>query len=107
MLLQLARVLWGGGLLLAPRRLLEQGAPSRGVSYATRALGARHLVEALILSRDRGQRPPRWPAVVDLIHGASMVALAIWRPRLRRDALVSAAAAGVLGGWAALERRHA
>jgi hypothetical protein len=86
MLLQLARLLWGAVLLLAPRRSLEAGgAPSRGVVYATRGLGARHLVEALILTRDRRRRPPRWPVIIDLTHGASMVVLAICRPRVRRD----------------------
>ena len=108
MLLQSVRLLWAGVLLLAPRRFLgARGAPPRGVLYATRALGARHLVESLILLRDRRRRPPHWPVIIDVTHSASMIALAVRCPRLRRDALLSATTSGLLGGWAELERRAA
>ncbi len=109
MLLQLVRALWGGTLLIAPRPLLRRTGPSsRGIVQVTRILGARHLAEVAILAAARRRRrPPRWPVIVDLAHGASMVAIASACPRLRRDALASATVAGALAGWSELERRSA
>lgn len=108
MLLQLVRALWGVLLLLAPRSLLDRvGNSSRAVAHVTRILGARHLAEVVILSRRRGRVPPRWPVLVDVAHGATMVAVAICSRRFRRDALASAGAAGLLAGWTEVERRHA
>ncbi len=108
MLLQLVRALWGGVLLLAPRPLLRRTGPaSNGIVLVTRILGARHLAEVAILGARRRERPPRWPVIVDAVHGASMVAVAIASPRLRRDALASASVAGALAGWSELERRSA
>jgi hypothetical protein len=108
MVLQFVRALWGGLLLLAPQTLLDRGArPSTGVTRVTRMLGARHVLEALILSQRHRATPPRWAVIVDGVHGASMVAVAICSPRLRRDALASAAVAGLLGGWTEIERRRA
>jgi hypothetical protein len=69
---------------------------------ATRILGARHLVEVVILSRR--QTEPRWPVLVDVAHCSSMIAVAACSRRLRSDALTSAAVAAVLAGWAELER---
>jgi hypothetical protein len=108
MLLQLTRALWGAALLLAPRALLRRvGQPSSGVVQVTRVLGARHLIEALILSRERGRTPPRWTVAVDAVHSASMVALAACSRRLRSDALASAAIAALLATWAEVERQRA
>lgn len=104
MLLQLVRALWGGALLAVPRQLLDRmGPPSKGVVVATRLLGARHLIEVIILSRSRSQ--PRWPVIVDAVHGASMIVVAARSHRLRGDALASAAVAGLLAVWAEGERR--
>jgi hypothetical protein len=106
MVLQFVRALWGGVLLVAPRALLDCGGrPSRGVTRMTRVLGARHLVEAVILYRRRP--PPRWAVIVDATHGASMVVLAACSRRVRRAALASAAAAWLLAGWTELNRRRA
>lgn len=103
--LALIRGLWGAVLLIAPRALLDRlGEPSNGVVHVTRALGARHLIEALILSARQRPVPPRWPVIVDVAHAASMIATAACSRRLRRDALASAAIAGVLAGWSELER---
>lgn len=106
--LALIRGLWGAVLLIAPRPVLDAlGPPSNGVVQITRVLGARHLIEALILVRRRSRIPPRWPVIVDAAHGASMIATAACSRRLRRDALASAAIAGVLGGWTEIERQRA
>lgn len=106
--LQLARAVWGGTLLLAPRPLLARaGTASDPIVKVTRVLGARHLLEALILSRWPQRPPPRWPVVVDGIHAATMIAVATGSRRLRSEALASAAVAGLLAGWTEIERKRA
>jgi len=103
--LEVVRGVWGALLLLAPRPLLERlGSPTRGIVRATRILGARHLVEVALLSRRHRRVPPRWPVLVDIAHAASMLSTAACSRRLRRDALLSAAAATVLASWGELER---
>jgi len=107
MLLQSVRALWGGVLLLAPRTLLQRTRePPRGAVLLTRLLGARYALEALILGRRHRQPLPRWPVIVDVVHGASMLVVARASRRLRRDALGSAAVAGLLAGWTEIERRR-
>lgn len=94
---RLIRGTWGALLLADPGLPLRLGGgeDSRAVRMATRILGARHLVEALILSRDQG-RARRTVAGIDGAHAASMLLLALASPRLRRDALLSAASASGL-----------
>ena len=97
------RVLWGGVLLfeaarpgaLSSRPLVRAGAG---------LLGARHLVEGALLAGRRNPRPPRWAVAVDALHAASMVAVAVARPDLRRYAMRSAQIAGVLATLSAGER---
>jgi hypothetical protein len=104
MLLQFVRGLWGVVLLLAPHMVLGRvGRPSRGVVAAARVLGARHVIEALIVGRRRA--PPRWIVIVDVVHGITMVATGSRSRRLRREAGVSAAMSGLLACWSAVERR--
>src|SRR5579875_1208561 len=94
----LARGGWGLLLLAAPGRLprVAGGADTPAVRVAARLLGARHVAEALILSATQGRPARRWIIGVDAIHAASMVALATVSVRLRRDALLSAAATALL-----------
>jgi hypothetical protein len=107
MLLQSVRALWGAVLLLRPGAVLGLvGRPPRGVVRVARLLGARHLIEALILSRLRGRTPPRWPMLVDVAHGTSMAVTAAYSRRFRRDALASAAVAGLLASWGEIDRRQ-
>jgi hypothetical protein len=63
---------------------------------AARALGARHVLEALVMAREHEHRPPLWMIGVDAAHAASMLLVAARSPRLRRDALASAATASGL-----------
>jgi hypothetical protein len=80
-----ARVVWATRLLVVASRASGGSATaSRGV------LAARHICEAVLLSRTRGESPPRWMIVIDMTHAASMLALAAINPRIRRDALASA-----------------
>jgi len=94
----IARGLWGGLLLLDPGLPLRLGGgkEAREVIFATRLLGVRHLVEAVILVGSHKPRTGRAIAAADLVHAASMLALARARPDLRRDALLSAASASTL-----------
>jgi hypothetical protein len=71
---------------------------------AVRVLGARHVLEAAVMAAEHERRPPRWMIGVDAAHAASMLALAALSPRLRRDALASAASASVLIGLSLGER---
>lgn len=82
---------------------LGGGMDSRGVRAAVRILGARHLIESLILATAQDDRPRRWILALDAAHGLSMLALAAASPSLRRDALLSAASAAGLVTLSALE----
>ena len=99
---------WGALLLLAPRAVLEAvgGARSSAIERATRLLGARHVLEAAVMTLRHDRVTPRWPIVVDAIHVASMLGLAVVSPRLRRDALLSAVTSGGLLGAAEADRQR-
>jgi hypothetical protein len=100
---RLIRGSWGTLLLADPGLPLRLGGGmnSRRVRGAVRILGARHVAEALILTRD--PRLLRWVRAVDATHALSMLALAATSPRLRRDALLSAASATALVGLSLIE----
>jgi hypothetical protein len=89
------RAAWGGLLVIDPNLPLALGGglDSRGVRAAVRILGARHVVEAVVLGGAQASRARRRIRAIDAIHALSMVALAAVSPRLRRDALLSAASA--------------
>jgi hypothetical protein len=93
-----ARGSWGALLVLDPGLPLRlgRGRETRTVRFATRVLGTRHLIESFVLARSRTPRTKRIVDALDLLHAASMLALANARPDLRRDALLSAASAGGL-----------
>ena len=92
----LARALWGGALLVAPRRLLADlhQAPAGTLEVGVlRVLGMRHLVQAAVLAALSDPRA-RWVgAVVDLLHAGSAVPLAMGRgPRSRAGRVETLAA---------------
>lgn len=100
---------WGASLLVgAPRLLRATGmATATGLDLgATRVLGARHLVQALVQAGG-SDAVVRAGAAGDGVHAVTMLALAAASPRHRAAALVSAAVASTLGvlGWVAGERR--
>jgi len=70
-------------------------APDHTELLLARVLGVRHLAQAVPQLAVPGTGA-RLLASVDVIHAASMVALAVLSPRERRVALTSAAAAGAL-----------
>jgi hypothetical protein len=93
-------------LLAAPRTVLAMcgGDRSRPVVVAVRILGARHVLESTLMAAEHERRPPAWMIGVDAVHAASMLLLAVLSPRLRRDALASAASASALIGLALGQR---
>lgn len=98
--------MWGVVLLTAPRGVLGViGTPATpGVVGLTRVLGARHLLQGLVLVL--AHHPPlRVTAGVEAVHAATMIAAAVV-PRYRRAALVSAVVAAGLaaGSWTAHDR---
>lgn len=87
---------YGAALLCAPGPLILARTgrlPSRRVQAVARLLGLRHLAQALVC----GAVPTRWliraGAAADLLHAASMLALAAEDPRLQSAALTDASIA--------------
>ncbi len=74
----------------------------RPVAVAGRLLGGRHLIEAIALSRWRSARLRRVVVAVDMLHGASMVALAVRSRDLRPVATAAAAEAFGLAAASAM-----
>ena len=96
-----ARVVYGAALLLAPDAVIGTVAgapPGDAVRRLGRVLGARHLAQALLTADRPVRRALKLGALVDLLHLASMLGLAVVVPRHRRCALLDAAAAAA---WAA------
>jgi hypothetical protein len=88
--LELLRFLYGAGQLLAPASMARSvGANTDDTALLVRRiLGARHLVQAMVLAR-RGPTAHRLGAAVDATHALSMVILAIVDHRHRADALLN------------------
>jgi hypothetical protein len=99
-----AGLLWGAALLTRPRSidtLLDDRSPAPVEVLLTRVLGARHVLEAIVLAGP--SRRTRMPLLLtEATHAASMVALAAVSPRHRRMALASLLAAVTLGATTAI-----
>ncbi len=97
----------GLALLIRPERVAETVATGRGVpaSEVVRALGGRLTAQgALLMGRPR-RRVVAVCAAIDLLHAASMYALAAADARYRRAALGSAAVATASGALTAVTAR--
>jgi hypothetical protein len=97
----LVRASYGVALICRPRQLLQArtgSTPSPRACAVCRVLGVRHLAQAVVC----GALPTRWliraGTAVDLLHAASMLALASEDERLRPALLTDAA---IAGGFAA------
>ncbi len=103
------RVLWGTVLLIAPEVVLRD-LPHQRIDRAARGfarvLGARHLTQAAITSRDGTHRWLVAGAVVDATHAATMAGLAALRPDRRNLALTNVATATALAAAGAAEARR-
>ncbi|AIY00511.1 hypothetical protein ART_0912 [Arthrobacter sp. PAMC 25486] len=108
--LEFCRGLLGLCQLIRPQLLYRAAtgtAPSPGAAVVVRVLGARHVVQALLLTRagstaQGGKTWHRCGALVDLAHAATMVALACGNGRWRKPAGIDAALAST---FAVLESR--
>ena len=88
---------WGAALVAVPRwagRLTGEPQPPSAV---VRVLGARRLVQELVLLRWPTREVALAAAAVDGLHAASMLAAVRLWPRYRRAALTSAAISAVSG----------
>lgn len=94
-MVQIVRGGWGFSLLMWPGAVLQRlGVPKDGQScVVARALGCRHLVQAIVLLIWPERRFQVVGAGVDVLHGASMVGLAVLDPTHQRAASTSAAGA--------------
>ncbi|WP_427171834.1 hypothetical protein [Arthrobacter sp. 92] len=73
--------------------------PDRRVRAVVRILGARHLLQALVISAAPASRALHLGSgVVDSLHSASMVGLAVTDRRRRRGAALDAVVAGLFAG---------
>jgi hypothetical protein len=99
-LLELLRAVWGAACLVAPLRLTTAaGGPSDDRTLAaTRLLGVRHLVQALVSVLRPSRRVLVVGGLVDLSHSASMALLGGLDPGRRRLAWVDGV---VEAGWGA------
>lgn len=86
---------FGALLLLAPARAgsVAAGSGRRPPDWVVRALGARMAAQGLVIAARRSARACRGGSVLDVLHGASMVAAGVLVPVYRRSALLSAAVA--------------
>jgi hypothetical protein len=94
----------GTVLVAAPELITRMLArPHNPVSTTVlRVLGLRSAAQGVALLIRPHRTVAAAAAAADLLHAASMVALARWRPGYRRPAAVSAVAATGTGAWAAV-----
>jgi hypothetical protein len=92
--LELARLTYGLTQLAFPHMVtrLTREPEESGVIVATRVLGARDVVQALI-TMNAGPGLARLGGIVDALHLASALVFAVVHPSARRQALVSATVA--------------
>jgi hypothetical protein len=108
--ISVARALLALGLLVRPDRIatLASFGGRLPAAWLIRLLGGRLLAQSgLELARASGP-VVRFGAAVDALHAASMVAIALRRPRYRQVALASAAvaAASAVAGLTAIGRQR-
>ena len=104
---ELVRGAWGAALLAAPRPLVRHvhGAPVTDLSVRVlRVLGARHLLQAALVTARPSHRVLVVTAAVDLSHGVSMVPLALGGGRYARAGAIETA---VAAAWTLVETLRA
>ncbi len=96
-------------LLVAPEvvlRDLPHQRVDRGARVFARVLGARHLIQAAITSREDTRGWVLAGAAVDATHAATMAALAALRPDRRKLALTNVATATALAAAGVADARR-
>ncbi len=109
--LRLLRAAYGAALVAAPIRVVQVsgGSATDDVAlFAARALGARHVVQALLTGDHPGPIRRTTGALVDALHAATMFAVAATDSARRRPALLdgSVATAFCLAGLTANPHRR-
>ena len=90
-LARLARAAYGVTLLAAPGRVLTAFGGDPGDATATvmaRVLGARHLLQAMVIGSDPGRVRRYGAAFVDVMHAMSMFGVARVDPPRHKPALI-------------------
>jgi hypothetical protein len=103
------RLLYGSALVLAPDALLGElhaGAVDRRARTFARVLGARQVIEAMLVGPGASPRRIRLGAAVDGVHALTMVTLAAVDPRRRGLAGANALVATALALLGLEEARH-
>ena len=102
------RLAFGVALLVRPQLVgaLPGAPPDRATPVVARLLGARHVVEAIVLYRHRSRPWLYGGAAVDAVHAATAVTLAAASRRRRPRALLNACSAGALAGANLLAARR-
>jgi hypothetical protein len=98
----------GVGLLARPAAVVRTvcaGAPEPPV-WVARLLGGRLVLQSALVLLRPSRGTLLTGAAVDVLHGASMLAVAGWLPAYRRAAVASAALAAVAAGLGALAARE-
>ena len=106
----LVRMAFGIALLAAPDpilRLASQKPATARVRVAARILGARELIQAVVTGVQPDAACLAVGAETDLVHAATMLALATVDSRTRRVALSSAMTAGMFAAVGAAHARRA
>ena len=96
---------YGVALLAAPGAVSRAPVDARAAAIA-RVLGGRHLAQAAVLA---AHPSPRWRAagaLVDALHGASMIAVARAAPRYRRLAIDQAWTAAAFAAAQLIDARR-
>lgn len=101
-----ARSLVGTLELARPSLLMAGHQPDAVTRRGIRVLGVRDLVQSIVTTVAPSQGVVRAGFAIDLVHAASMLALAAADRRRRRPALTSAAIAGVLAVTEAVGMRR-
>ena len=97
----LVRLSYGVALLVDPQRCsiaLTGTRLDRPGRVTARVLGARQVLQAVVLMRDGRTRVRRASRAVDLLHAGSMLVLAAWSPSRTRTATTDAVVAALFAG---------
>lgn len=101
----LIRFAYGATLLTAPGALIKlaTGHPADARSRCVaRVLGARHCLQAVLVSRSRAPIVPELAVAVDLLHALSMAGLAVFDHTNRRAEIIDGCVATTFASAQAL-----
>ncbi|WP_308491596.1 hypothetical protein [Microbacterium terrisoli] len=98
---EVVRVVWGVWQLCAAAPIARAelgGEPDALTTWALRILGARQIVQGIVLSRTGSRLAHRLGGAVDLVHATSMVVVAVASRRRRAAAVIDGGTALCFAG---------